>query len=147
MKKILSLKSLGVGLGLGLATLPLAVSASTFNVAQKPANSTNRTSRNVEEFIIRGNEPFWNVTVTRKGIFYATPEIKNMMLSPYVAPQAAEGRLLDTVRVYRLRGKGNNMLIINKVDACNDTMSDKEYPYMATLIIGNTVRSGCAERQ
>jgi uncharacterized membrane protein len=151
MKQLLSLKSIFLGVGLSLATIPLGLSAvsapATADVAQKSLGGrTTLAATNVEEFIIRGNEPFWRVTVSKDGIFYETPEIKKQRLSPYVAPLKAEGRPLDVVRVYRLQRRPNSMLIINKVDSCSDTMSDKSYPYTATLIMGNTVMTGCAER-
>jgi uncharacterized membrane protein len=101
----------------------------------------------VEEFIIRGTEPFWNVTVSKSGIVYSSPDTRKLTF-PYVAPLTAAGRPADLVRVYRLRGRGNHsILTIKKVSACSDGMSDKNYPYSATLILGNTVLEGCAERK
>ncbi|WP_315790116.1 hypothetical protein [Fischerella sp. JS2] len=102
---------------------------------------------NTEEFIARGTEPFWSVTVSKKnGIVYSTPENRKLTF-PYVTPLQASGRPADLLRVYRLRGKTNNTLIIKKEDACSDGMSDKQYPYSATLILGNTVLEGCAQRK
>jgi uncharacterized membrane protein len=100
----------------------------------------------IEEFISVGNEPFWNVTVRKSGIVYSTPDAKKQTF-PYVAPLKADGRPADLVRVYQLRGRGNNMLIIKKVSDCSDTMSDNKYPYSATLILGNRVLEGCAQRK
>lgn len=101
---------------------------------------------NTEEFISRGTEPFWNVTVSKKGIVYSSPEIKKLTF-PYSAPIPAQGRPLDVVRVYRLRSKDNSMLIIKKVSACSDGMSDNKYPYSATLILGDRVLDGCANQK
>jgi uncharacterized membrane protein len=96
---------------------------------------------------IRGTEPFWNVTVSKSGIVYSSPDTRKLTF-PYVAPLTAAGRPADLVRVYRLRGRGNHsILTIKKVSACSDGMSDKNYPYSATLILGNTVLEGCAERK
>lgn len=111
------------------------------SIAQAPARP-----RPTEEFIVRGNEPFWSVTIGKRGIVYTTPDTKPQTF-PYVAPLAAQGRPTDLVRVYRLQGTGNNLLILKKTPACSDTMSDRKYPYSATLILGNTVREGCAERK
>ena len=101
---------------------------------------------NTEEFTSHGNEPFWNITVSKSKIVYSSPDAKKQIFL-YVAPMKATGRAADFVRVYRLRGKSEGMLIINKVSACSDGMSDKDYPYSATLILGNTVLSGCAEKK
>ncbi len=124
-----------------LAFLAINANAKTPSVTQ----ALSQTSP-VEEFIVRGNEPFWGMTVGRRGIVYTTPETKPRTF-PYVAPSAAQGRPLDVVRVYRLQGGANNLLIIKKVDACSDQMSDRQSPYSATLILGNTVREGCAQRK
>jgi uncharacterized membrane protein len=97
----------------------------------------------IEEFTSVGNEPFWNVTVKKSGIVYSTPDATKQTF-PYVAPLKADGRPADLVRVYQLRGKGNNMLIIKKVSNCSDTMSDNKYSYSATLLLGNRVLDGCA---
>ncbi|NDJ19419.1 hypothetical protein GS601_19365 [Myxacorys almedinensis A] len=98
-----------------------------------------------ESFIVRGNEPFWNVTVNKSNIVYSTPETPKLTF-PSVAPLGAEGRPADNVRVYRLQGQPSGFLIINK-GACSDTMSDQAYAYSATLILGNVVREGCAVKQ
>jgi uncharacterized membrane protein len=108
-------------------------------IAQTPTKAPE-----IEEFNIVGAEPFWNVKVGKKGIVYSPMDGKARTF-PYVAPIAAQGRTLESVRVYRLQGN-NNLLILKKVDHCGDTMSDKQYPYSATLILGNTVFDGCAER-
>jgi uncharacterized membrane protein len=100
------------------------------------------STRPAESFRVVGTEPFWNMTIDKNGIVYKTPDSKGRSF-PYVAPLAAQGREAEYVRVYRLQG--NNMLVLKRVNNCSDTMSDKIYPYSATLVLGNTVREGCAE--
>lgn len=117
----------------------------------------------VEEFIALGTEPFWNVTIRKNGIVYSSPDTRRLtfrlrsplalrlrsgLTFPYVTPLKAAGRPADLVRVYRLTSKGNSMMIIlKKVSACSDGMSDKNYPYSATLILNNTVLEGCADKK
>ncbi len=122
-------------LGLYSATNPV--------VAQ---NSALVAQTRVEEFIVRGNEPFWSITIGRSGIIYSTPESPNRRY-PYSAPISAAGRPPDLVRVYRLNGQPSGLLVIKKVDSCSDTMSDTVYPYSATLILGNRVLDGCAQKR
>ena len=110
-------------------------------VTQGSANANK-----VEEFIARGTEPFWGITVAKTGITYSSPDAAQLKF-PYTPPLQAVGRPADLVRVYRLRGRTNGTLILNKVSNCSDGMSDNEYPYSATLILGNTVREGCASRK
>jgi uncharacterized membrane protein len=119
-----------------LANQPKSTNAVTVAQTTKPK---------VEEFVSRGTEPFWSIDVTAGGIVYSTPETKKTF--PYIAPLSAAGRTADSVRVYRLRGKGDNLLIIKKENSCSDGMSDKDYPYSATFISGNRVLDGCAEKK
>jgi uncharacterized membrane protein len=130
---------------LGFGASLLAVGPSVANKATFTSGAT-LASANTEEFISRGTEPFWNVTVSKSGIVYSSPDIKKQRF-PYVTPLKASGRPADLVRVYQLRGRANSMLIIKKVTSCSDGMSDKQYPYSATLILGNTVLEGCAEKK
>jgi uncharacterized membrane protein len=106
----------------------------------------SQTSARGENFTVIGTEPFWNVTINRNGIVYSSPEVRKRTY-PYVAPIAAQGRPVDLVRVYRLNGQPNGTLIIRKADSCSDGMSDNIYPYQATLILGNQVMEGCAQRK
>ena len=113
--------------------------------AQKPAASAPKAIVRPPEAVAVGNEPFWNVTVTPTGILYKTPETQIQF--PYVKPLQAIGRVTGSTIVYPLR-KGNQQgtLVLQKRTSgfCNDTMSDNLYPYSATLILNNTVVSGCA---
>jgi uncharacterized membrane protein len=130
----------GLTCGLGIKAALANDWTSTSNAIALATKNTN------EEFTVVGNEPFWSVTVSRRGIVYSTPEIRGRRY-PYLAPATAQGRPPDVVRVYRLNGQPSGILVIKKADACSDTMSDKVYPYNATLILGNRVLEGCAEKK
>ncbi|BCL36780.1 hypothetical protein NSMS1_32270 [Nostoc sp. MS1] len=120
---------------------------SSANTASQSSNSnfliSQANNRGSEELIVNGTEPFWSVTISRKGIVYSTPESRQNF--PYVAPVTASGRPADVVRVYRLRGSNNitSTLVIRK-GSCSDGMSDTKYPYSAVYISGNKVLEGCA---
>jgi uncharacterized membrane protein len=107
--------------------------------------SIAQLSKNVE-FNVVGNEPFWNIKITKQGIIFKKLGEKKQTF-PYIEPLSAQGRSIDKVRVYKLQGKGNDILILNQVGDCSDTMSDKNYPYSATLIMDNQVFEGCAEKK
>jgi uncharacterized membrane protein len=124
----------------GLGAIALAFHLNPANSAE--AKPTERS----EEFRVVGTEPFWGMSISKRGIVYSTPESRPRSF-PYVAPMSAQGRPADVVRVYRLQSKPNTLLVINKVAICSDGMSDKQYPYSATLILDNTVRQGCAEKK
>jgi uncharacterized membrane protein len=94
-----------------------------------------------------GTEPFWNVSVTRKGIEYRTPEQPTPLKFAYSAPIAAQGRPTDVVQVYRLQSRSHNgwLMIQQAVGVqCSDGMSDNQYPYSAIVMLNGQVRSGCA---
>jgi uncharacterized membrane protein len=122
----------------------LLISNRSFANDAPPLIAQNNTK--IDEFNIVGTEPFWNVTVSKSGIVYSSPNAKKQTF-PYVTPIKAVGRTADIVRVYRLQGKPNSMLIIKKESTCSDGMSDKQYPYSVTLILNNTVLEGCAEKK
>jgi uncharacterized membrane protein len=130
------------------AIKPSAYSTDTSHRTLSMKKNHSHTAQNVatERFNVVGTEPFWNVSVSKSGIVYSSPEVKKQTF-PYVAPLRAAGRPEDLVRVYQLKGKGNNTLILKKVDKCSDGMSDKQYPYSATLILGTKVLEGCAEKK
>ncbi|MBD2194436.1 hypothetical protein H6G08_01705 [Calothrix anomala FACHB-343] len=121
-------------LGLGISLL--SMNNNNLVVAQSATS---------EEFIARGTEPFWTITVSKRGIVYSSPD-KPKQTFPYVTPLKADARPADLVRVYRLSGRGNNLLIIKQAN-CSDGMSDKNYAYSATVILGNRVLDGCAEKR
>jgi uncharacterized membrane protein len=94
-----------------------------------------------------GTEPFWQVSVTRQGIEYRTPEQPTPLKFAYSAPIAAQGRPTDVVQVYRLQSRSvNGWLMIQKAgsEKCSDGMSDNQYPYSAIVMLNGKVRSGCA---
>lgn len=135
-------------LGLSVSCLGSDSALANRSYANKNISRKNflisQTSAKVEGFIARGTEPFWSMTVNRNSIVYSSPEVRKRTY-PYVAPMIAQGRPADLVRVYQLKGQPNGTLIIKKTDSCSDGMSDKIYPYEATLILGNQVLEGCAE--
>jgi uncharacterized membrane protein len=86
-----------------------------------------------------GTEPFWGGDVTGERLTYKTPE-------------DLEGQ---TVTVSRFAGRGGlsytgtlapDMGFTMAVTAgkCSDGMSDRLYPYVVTLQLGDMMRTGCA---
>lgn len=103
------------------------------------AQSTPRASENIT---VSGTEPFWSMTINRSGLTFSTPDSRPRRFA-YSAPLKAEGRPADFVRVYRLQGQANGMLVLQKTNRCSDGMSDRVYPYEAVLTMGNRVFQGC----
>ena len=92
-----------------------------------------------EEIIsFTGTEPFWGGTIVGGTLTYSTPE-------------NTEGTRIE---VKRFAGQGGLSfsgmlegqqfdLLITQGD-CSDGMSDRSYPFVATLNLGKEVREGCA---
>ncbi len=85
-----------------------------------------------------GTEPFWGGEVRGRTLRWSTPE----------KPQG------ETVTVSRFAGRGG-LSYSGAIDgtpftmaitpgACSDGMSDRRYPFVVTLQLGEQARSGCA---
>lgn len=85
-----------------------------------------------------GTEPFWGGSIVSGSATYSTPEIP-------------DGKKFPVERFAGLNG----VSFSGKIDAtsfdlmvtpgaCSDGMSDRTYPYVATLMLGSEKRDGCA---
>lgn len=117
---------------LGAACQPLAEQQAGTSQAAFDAIGPNEPIRLV------GTEPFWGGTVRGGQLVYITPE-----------NQAGEA-----IAVKRFAGnsglgfngtrEGQPLDLTVTSGACSDGMSDRSYPYTATLRLGGEQRSGCA---
>lgn len=107
------------------------------------ASDTEAYSGIGEHDVVRftGTEPFWGGQVAGTSLTYTTPE-------------NIDG---ETITVTRFAGRGGlsfsgNLdgrpldLAITPGD-CSDGMSDRTYPFVATLQLGSEQRNGCAWRE
>ncbi|MGN3975308.1 COG3650 family protein [Tsuneonella sp. SYSU-LHT278] len=90
-----------------------------------------------------GTEPFWGGQVAGTALTYSTPEIP-------------DGTDITVVRFAGRGGvswsgmyEGSRLVLAVTPGDCSDGMSDRTYPYTATLEVNGEQRSGCAwtERQ
>lgn len=85
-----------------------------------------------------GTEPFWGGSATGGTLTYTTPEdIDGTAIS--VSRFAGRGGLSFSGE---LQGAKFDLLITQ--GRCSDGMSDRTYPFVATLSLGGEVRNGCA---
>lgn len=85
-----------------------------------------------------GTEPFWGGTIRGGSLTYSTPEnIDGTVIE--VERFAGQGGLSFSGT---LAGKGFDLLVTQ--GDCSDGMSDRTYPYVATLKLGEELREGCA---
>jgi len=85
-----------------------------------------------------GTEPFWGGETTGKQLTYSTPD----------NPEGVE------IAIQRFAGRGG-LSLSGRLDGepfdltvtagtCSDGMSDRVYPFVATLLLGDQTRNGCA---
>lgn len=91
-----------------------------------------------EAIKVVGTEPFWGGTVDTGRFTYTTPE-------------KPDGDRIAVKRFAGLSGLGYSGTLDGKpvdltitVGACSDGMSDRQFPFTATLRIGEEIRQGCA---
>ena len=88
-----------------------------------------------------GNEPFWSFEIVREGKAY---------LATYTTPDDLEGRSFIASRFAGNNGlgfsgdlDGTSVQIALTPGACSDGMSDRTYPYTATIAMGDDTLYGC----
>lgn len=91
-----------------------------------------------ETIYIGGNEPFWGGEIIGETLRYTTPE------NP-------DGEAIAVKRFAGMNGlgfsgtfSGQPLDLAITPGSCSDGMSDRRYPYTATLRLGDEVRIGCA---
>lgn len=85
-----------------------------------------------------GNEPFWNAQVEGETLTYSTPEnIEGSLIA--ISRFAGNGGLGISGTL-----DGAALQLAITPGECSDTMSDRTYPFTATLTIGDEQRNGCA---
>ncbi|MEN9718008.1 MAG: hypothetical protein RIQ99_886 [Pseudomonadota bacterium] len=85
-----------------------------------------------------GTEPFWSIEISPGEVTYATPD--NLLGSSAPARRVADrSGVTWTAQV-----RGQHLELRVEVGACNDGVSDFQYPYRASLRLGAATRSGCA---
>lgn len=91
-----------------------------------------------ETVYLTGTEPFWNAEIGWRTAVYSTPE-------------NIDGNSFAVERFAGLNGVSfSGTLNSSRFDAtvtpgeCSDAMSDRIYPFTATLMVGDEQRTGCA---
>lgn len=96
------------------------------------------------EYRMAGNEPFWSVRVTRDGLRYVTPDYKDGIRFPASAPEESPGRL----RWIALTAapEAHTLEVVLEARRCQDSMADKSWTHVATVVFDGTTLHGCGER-
>ena len=124
--------------GLALAALPLLLAACQNGAGAERSVESYDGIASDETVHFTGTEPFWGGQSAGGTLTYSTPE-------------NVDGR---TISVERFAGN-NGLSIAGELEGdafdlvvtpgeCSDGMSDRTYPFVATLQIGEETRFGCA---
>lgn len=90
-----------------------------------------------EEITLVGNEPFWNIKIDGGTASYSTPE--NIDGSAFNVTRFAGNNGLG----FSGDLDGETVQIAVTPGTCSDTMSDRDYPFTATVEIGSNTLNGC----
>jgi len=94
------------------------------------------------EFRARGNERFWNVEVTRKGITFADLGRSLKLVFPYAKPKLSDGRWRY---VSAIKGDEKHTIVVDiERERCNDTMSGAYFSLLAEVEMDGRTYLGCA---
>lgn len=101
------------------------------------------------EITLIGNEPFWGIDIMPASSDGASNE--DGFTARYSDPENVDGTLFSVARFAGNNGAGFNgqlggaaVQITLTPGDCNDTMSDRSYPYIATVLLGDRTLFGCA---
>lgn len=93
-------------------------------------------------YLISGTEPFWSLTLARPRSVYTSADGDTLVFD-FKEARTASARQEEYLQVFEL---GNaQQLVLRKASncPCSDGMSDKAYPYQATLILAEKILEGC----
>lgn len=85
-----------------------------------------------------GTEPFWNARVDRDTLTYTTPD------DPAGTPITVQRFAGNSGLAFHGKLAEQPLDLLVTKGGCSDGMSDRRYPFTATLKIGADQRSGCA---
>ena len=91
-----------------------------------------------ETVFLTGTEPFWGVEIAGNKARYTTPE--NIDGVSFAVDRFAGNNGLGFTGTI----EGVSFDLTVTPGECSDGMSDRTYPYTATLLIGGETRNGCA---
>lgn len=110
--------------------------------ATKPATGPPDTL----EYVARGNEPFWSMTVTPDGeLLFQTPENIDGARGPSTGPTREGTRLIFRAT---LRDEASTPVELTLDEQpCQDSMSGFSFAYTASAKVGDRTLTGCGEQR
>ena len=93
-------------------------------------------------FRAMGNEPFWNVEISRRGLAFSEMGRDDRILFPYSPPTFFGEQI-----IYRsqIRGQQPRTIVVRlEEEACSDSMADATFGFTASVKIDDRTLVGCA---
>lgn len=110
--------------------------------SQPPAVKPPATSAPVTVLACSGNEPFWRIDIAES---YVSVNLNDGPV--YQVPVTFRQTSANNTRIAVVagaEGPNNTQAFMEKVESCNDGMSDLKFPYSLTAVLNNRqVVSGC----
>lgn len=100
-----------------------------------------KMSTGVEEFSLKGNEPYWNIEISGNEIILSQMDKDNIVYPYYQPKDGAFSRIFETSA--DVNGKTSQLKIIVEKKTCNDSMADMTYDYKATVVKDGKTMKGC----
>ncbi len=117
---------------------------------RQPAKEESRLREALSEepdtlYLVSGTEPFWSLAVARPHSIYTSADGDTLVFDFKEARQAS-ARPEEYVQVFELGSE--QQLVLRKANdcPCSDGMSDRAYPYQATLILAEKILEGCGRK-
>lgn len=122
---------------LGAPLLLAACQAGGGNTSSGPAQTYSGIGEE-ETIFLTGTEPFWGGEIKGGEAIYTTPE--NQTGDRFNVQRFAGNNGLSFTG--NIDGRGFDLMVTP--GECSDGMSDRTYPFFATLQVGGEQREGCA---
>ena len=129
MKQLISLTAMTIALG--------ACQSGSTEPGSGPTDAFDAIGAD-ETVFLTGTEPFWGGEIAGTEARYTTPE--NIDGASFAVDRFAGNNGLGFTGTV----EGVSFDLTVTPGECSDGMSDRTYPYTATLLIGGETRNGCA---
>ena len=119
-----------------------AVDSTATPGAKQEVRQTSLSEKPDTLYRISGTEPFWSLILARPRSMYTSADGDTLFFD-FKEARSASARPKEYVQVFDLGDE--QKLVLRKTNncPCTDGMSNKTYPYQATLILAEKILEGC----
>jgi len=93
-------------------------------------------------FRASGNEPFWNVEISKRGLAFSELGQEERLLFPYSPPTFFAEQIIFRSQI---RGQNARTIVVRLEEkACSDSMADATFSFTVSVKIDDRILEGCA---